>query len=66
MDVIHINTSVGIVVSFRRTTSDQFRGFLVQSRLAADDTTVVGTFEVVDQDLSELSACNPPQVRYSY
>ena len=39
------------------------KGFLVQSRTAVDDS-VVGTFTVIDQDNTRLSACSPRNVRF--
>ena len=36
-----------------------FRGFFVQARLVADDTSQTGAFVVVDSDNSKLSACTP-------
>lgn len=42
----------------------QFRGFLVQARLQADDTTRVGTFgiEPASQADTRLSSCTPDTV----
>ena len=40
-----------------------FRGFLIQPRLAADDTTVVGSFNGPGaRDDYQLSSCSPPEV----
>jgi hypothetical protein len=36
-----------------------FRGFFVQSRTAADDTTRVGTFGVVNSELAKIGQCTP-------
>ena len=38
-----------------------FKGFLVQGRLLADETTPVGIFSVINRELS-LSLCDPPEV----
>ena len=38
-----------------------FRGFLVQARQVADDTTVLGSFSVTDSG-SRLSDCDPASV----
>ena len=35
----------------------EFKGFFVQARIVADDTTRVGSFGVVDADNSRLSSC---------
>ena len=35
-----------------------FRGFLIQARIVADDTTYAGIFGVVDSDNSQLSPCS--------
>ena len=44
-------------------TTISFRGFLIQPRLAADDTTVVGSFTAPGVgDLYRLSSCTPPEV----
>ena len=40
-----------------------FRGFLLQPRLVADDTTVVGLFAApANGDAYRLSSCTPPEV----
>jgi hypothetical protein len=39
-----------------------FRGFLVQARSAADDTSTLGVFTVTD-DNTQLSSCIPPEVK---
>ena len=38
-----------------------FRGFLVQGRLLADESTPVGVFSVIDSSL-KLSVCSPRNV----
>lgn len=43
-------------------SSNPFKGFLVQARQAADATTSVGSFAVVDTN-SQLSRCSPENVR---
>ena len=48
-----------------------FRGFMLQGRQFVDDTTVAGTFAVVNNSISSLSSCSPPEVsanplNYSY
>ena len=40
-----------------------FRGFLVQTRLIADDTTLVGTFATNGAANMRLSSCTPASVR---
>ena len=45
---------------------EQFRGFFVQARVAADDSRT-GTFGVVDGDNSQLSSCPTDTVsRYNH
>ena len=39
-----------------------FRGFLLQARLMADDTTLIGSFSNPASG-SKLSSCSPPEVR---
>ena len=40
-----------------------FRGFLIQPRMAADDTTVVGSFTAPGAgDIYQLSSCTLPEV----
>ena len=46
--------------------SQTFRGFFVQSRLMADDTTRVGTFTVLNPTNSRLSLCPRPEVSQQY
>ena len=41
---------------------EQFKGFFIQARLVADDTSRVGSFSVVDEANSKLSACTPANV----
>ena len=42
--------------------SSTFRGFFVQSRTVADDSTRVGTFGVVNSSLAKLGPCTPMDV----
>ena len=42
-----------------------FRGFLIQARIVADDTTYAGIFGVVDSDNSQLSPCSRNTVSQS-
>ena len=43
-----------------------FRGFFVQARMVADDTTRVGTFGVMDTTNSKLSDCPTNTVRHMH
>ena len=62
----HIHTHIAVTLS--GNNGDQFRGFFVQARVAADDTTRTGTFVVVDGVNSRLSSCPRSAVSryYSY
>ena len=53
------------------SSGSTFRGFMLQGRQFVDDTTVAGTFAVVNNSISSLSSCSPPEVstnplNYSY
>ena len=52
-------------VTVSGVNNEQFRGVLLQGRLAADDTTPAGTFAVTDP-LTRLSSCTPPAVSSYY
>ena len=53
---------VTIAVSLSGNTEELFRGFLIQSRTSADDSTV-GTFTVIpDSPDVQLSSCSPNSV----
>ena len=47
-------------VTLSGSGGEQFRGFLVQARAAADDSPV-GTFTDIGDDQT-LSSCSPPEV----
>lgn len=49
------------IVTLEADPGVNFRGFLLQARLAADDISPRGTFEVID-DRSRLSDCTPTEV----
>ena len=44
-------------------SGEEFKGFFVQARIVADDSTRVGSFGVVDADNSRLSSCTIDTVR---
>ena len=51
------------VVTLQLSTATFFRGFLIQPRLAADDTTVVGSFAAPGAGgVYRLSSCTPAEV----
>jgi hypothetical protein len=51
------------LVSVSSPTGMTFRGFLVQARSAADDTSTLGAFTVTDSLNTQLSSCTPPEVK---
>ena len=53
-------------VTLSGNNGEIFRGFFVQARLVADDTSQTGTFVVVDPDNSKLSACTPSSVGFGF
>ena len=58
-------------VTLTGANGEEFKGFFVQARMVADDSTRVGSFEVIDDTNSRLSSCPIDTVRlvdllYSY
>ena len=63
----YTRTSSTVTLSnFPGPRGENFRGFFVQARMVADDTTRVGSFGVVDATNSRLSNCPTTTVRYAY
>ena len=52
-----------LAVTFSGINGEEFRGFFVQSRLASDGTTRVGTFDAI-QERTRLSSCERREVRF--
>ena len=50
-------------VTLSGNNGELFKGFLVQARLAADGTSLIGSFGVLDDSNSKHSDCTPNKVR---
>ena len=49
-------------VTLTGVSGQEFKGFFVQARIVADDSTRVGSFGVVDADNSKLRPCTTDTV----
>ena len=63
VDCRSLAMTLGYIVAFIAVTLSgndgrQFRGFLIQARIIADDTTYAGSFGVADSVNSQLSPCS--------
>ena len=62
-DCVYIMLIYAVTVTYAPGQPAPFRGFLLQGRQLADDTTPLGTFNIVD-DTSQMGSCeNQPEVR---
>ena len=60
---VNICVSLWSTVTLTGVSGQEFKGFFVQARIVADDSTRVGSFGVVDSDNSRLSSCQIDTVR---
>ena len=49
-------------VTLRGNVGQSFRGFLIQGRQRADDTSVVGSFSQINAATTRFSSCSTPEV----
>ncbi len=49
-------------VTLRGNSGEMFRGFLIQGRQRADDTTVLGSFTQISAATTRLGSCSPSAV----